>query len=206
LSSVAVLIHLSRDVKKPDSDDNELLGRLKEGDAEAYTLLFNRYFEPLYRHAYHMLADRDAAYDIVQDVFAAFWDMRSELQVTSVRYYLYAAIRNGVLNEIRRSNRQEKRLEEFAAFLQTQEIPADFLVRLKQLEEEINLAITTLPPRMRQVFLLRRDEELSYAEVAERMNISKLTVKTQMNKALHLLWKRISVLFMTIIILIYLIG
>src|SRR5690606_26638649 len=124
-------------------------------------------FKRLYRQAYHMLDDQEIAYDIVQDVFAAFWDKRGQLQITSVRYYLYTAVRNGVLNEIRRSNRHERRLEELAAFMKTHEVPADFFLRTKQLQEEINLAITALPPRMRQVFLLCRDEELTYAEVAE---------------------------------------
>ena len=56
-----------------------------------------------------------------------------------------------------------------------------------ELEDKIKTAINTLPPKCRMVFQLSRYEELSYKEIAEKMEISVKTVENQMGKALRVL-------------------
>jgi RNA polymerase sigma factor (sigma-70 family) len=92
-------------------------------------------------------------------------------------------------------------LDALARFMADHAEPADLLLRNKQLSDLIEQEVSQLPGRMREVYLLRRDEELSHAEIAERLGISRLTVKTQMNKALRILREKLSFFFLMLVIL-----
>lgn len=182
--------------------DEELVLLLNGGCKAAYAEIYRRYYESLSRHAYKVLKGDDAARDLVQDVFASLWEKRETVRISSsLNAYLYCSIRNAVLDEIKRSKRQEDRLDALARFMADHAEPADLLLRNKQLSDLIEQEVSQLPGRMREVYLLRRDEELSHAEIAERLGISRLTVKTQMNKALRILREKLSFFFVMLVIL-----
>src|SRR5690606_8705468 len=109
--------------------------------------------------------------------------------------YLYCSVRNAVLDEIKRSKRQEDRLDALARFMAGHAEPADLLLRNKQLSDLIEQEVSQLPGRMREVYLLRRDEELSHAEIAERMALSRLTANPPVKKALPILREKLSFFF-----------
>ncbi|WP_367328868.1 sigma-70 family RNA polymerase sigma factor, partial [Lentimicrobium sp.] len=67
---------------------------------------------------------------------------------------------------------------------------ADFLVE-KELHYRIENALAELPEKCREVFLLNRNEQLRYREIAEKLGISLKTVETRMSKALNHLRKRL---------------
>src|ERR1043165_4589178 len=84
--------------------DMELVDSLKSRSQAAFKEIYARYWHPLYLHAFHMLDDEDEAQDVVQELFIALWNKPECLSVhTSFKSFLYAAIRNRVLNQIRKS-------------------------------------------------------------------------------------------------------
>lgn len=168
--------------------DEQLLLLIKSGDRKACSEVYERYWPLLYRHAVKMLRNGDESEDVVQDVFVNFWKKAPDLEDrTSVGAYLYTATRNRILNLFTRNNVHINYLNDLGDFMKDGYEVTDHLVREKILAGLIEAEIQKLPTRMREVFELKRKQNLSYKEIAEKMDISELTVKTQMNKAITIL-------------------
>lgn len=163
-----------------------------DDDHAAYTEIYDRYAGLLYVHARKKINDREAAKDLVQDLFASFWKNRTTFSAKSkLSNYLYAAIRYKVINWLVR----EKQLAEFEAAAQdaviTAQSSADHLVREKELRQLIEAEAERLPKKMREIFYLSRESCLSHKEIAARLDLSPATVKKQVNNALKILRLRL---------------
>jgi RNA polymerase sigma-70 factor, ECF subfamily len=149
---------------------------------------FDLYYVGLCEYAIRLLGSAEVAEDVVHDLFLHLWDTRGPHDtVRLTRSYLYAAVRNRALKYLRHRRVAEAwiaraaREEEPAA-----ESSADVYLR-RELEEVVDRAIAELPARCREIFLLRRREQLSYDEIARRAGVSLGTVKSQMwRAAVHL--------------------
>ena len=83
--------------------DLHLLNLLRRNDEEAFTALFRKYYEPLYRFVLRFVRDPQIGENLVQDVFVKLWETRESIRIRSnVRAYLYTAVRNHALNYLRR--------------------------------------------------------------------------------------------------------
>jgi len=169
-------------------DDSKLTSLLIDRDKQAFSEIYTRYWPILYKHAFRMLKEADESEDVVQEVFTKLWNKAPSLQVdTSIGAYLYISTRNAILNFFSKNQVHHAYLADLGSFLdQAQEI-TDHRIRERILAKLIEAEIEKLPPRMREVFELKRNQNLSYKEIAGVMNISELTVKTQMNKAISTL-------------------
>lgn len=168
--------------------DLELYALLKAGDKVAYTEIYNRYFSLLYLHALKRLRDEEAARDLIQDLFATLWLKRDVLTTkTNLSNYLYTAVRNGVFNFIAHQKVASRYISELPGKVEPSECITDHLARERQLAALIEKEIAELPEKMREIFLLSRVEGLSHKEIAARLGISELTVKTQVKNALRIL-------------------
>lgn len=168
--------------------DNELIALIKEGNKSAFSEVYQRYWPLLFRHARKLLQDEEESKDIVQDVFISLWPAILDFnEKTILSSYLYTSTRNKILNLFRRNKLANAHLESLSEFLIQGVNVTDHLVRENMLASQIEEEILNLPARMREVFELKRKQHLSYKEIAEVMNISDLTVKTQMNKAITIL-------------------
>ncbi|SOD15338.1 RNA polymerase sigma-70 factor, ECF subfamily [Pedobacter xixiisoli] len=174
--------------------DTELLQLLQKGDRVAFAELFQRYHQSLYLHAKKMLRDSDEAKDVVQEVFAAIWSKRETLALSGeVAPYLYGATRNRILNIMAHQQVVSKYADSITAFMELGVSYTEDQFREKELAQIIEREIASLPDKMREVFELSRKEELSYKEIAERLNISEHTVKKQAQRALKILRLKIRV-------------
>ncbi len=168
--------------------DHELVSLLKQRDNAAYKEIYERYWPVLYRHARRMLQNESDVSDVIQDVFVVLWSKCEQLHLTvSLSSYLYAAVRNRILDLFKRNKVMDAHLDSLKNFPEQQADGADFLIREQELAAIIEQEIAFLPERMRAVFELKRKSNLSYKEIAVEMGISELTVKTQMNKAIKAL-------------------
>jgi len=169
--------------------DHELFASLREGIADAYAAIYQRYKGVLYAHAYRMLQNREEAKDVVQEVFTVLWTKRNELELkTCLSAYLYMAARNRVLDQIARRRIQDKYVDSFQAFASHPEnCVTDHALREKELIALIDKEINALPLKMRAVFIKSRRENFSHKEIADQLNISEKTVKKQINNALKVL-------------------
>lgn len=180
--------------------DDEIFVLIKEGDHAAYTQLFDRFYGLLYVHALKILRDEDEAKDLVQELFEMVWKKRESLSFTgSISSYLYACIRNLVLNHIAHQKVRARYIDSLQEFMEQEDGPTDFYVREQQLKALIEAAIAALPEKMSEIFRLSRHEYLSHKEIAAKLQLSELTVKTQVKRALKILKPKFGFVFILIL-------
>lgn len=168
--------------------DLELLVLLKQGNESAFAELYNRYKQALYFHANRSLRDHDEARDMVQEIFEAIWTKRETLVIPkSVDAYLYGSIRNRILNFIAHQKVVSKYTDSIDAFLGQGHLTTDEMVREHELINILQQEIALLPKKMREVFELSRNHQLTYKQIAEQLNISDQSVKKQVQRAIRIL-------------------
>jgi RNA polymerase sigma-70 factor (family 1) len=173
--------------------DCKLAHLLKENDHAAFAEIYRRYAKDVYIHAYKKIKDRELAKDIVQDLFTALWNRRSEFELKTVfSAYLFTAVRNRVIKTIAHQKLESAFLKSLGDFVEQHHRTADHLARTNQLQKHIEKEVKALPDKMQAVFRLSRQSNLSHKEIADQFDISEATVKKQVNNALKILRVKLS--------------
>jgi RNA polymerase sigma-70 factor (family 1) len=155
-------------------------------------LVFNKVYEhnwkALYVFAFNILRDKQAAEDIIQEIFIDFWLRMSETDIQNFTAYLFQAVRNQCAKKLKSKKLTAFELEIFEEALQlieeeqTIELSKEFLMEeVKQKAHEI------LPKKCLDIFTLRFYDNMTIKEIAEHKGLSISTVENQINKALKLL-------------------
>lgn len=172
--------------------DRELTALIGSDNEAAFAEIYDRYKGVLYLHAYRMLGDEEEAKDILQELFTTLWVRRKELvMISALSAYLYQSVRNRVLDVIAHKKAEEKYIDSLSHFMASGEYITDHTIRENELSSMIESEVALLPAKMKEIFKLSRNENLSYKEIAEELNISDKTVKKQVNNALKILRQRI---------------
>ena len=168
--------------------DHELAVFLTEGDQFAFTEIFNRYKVILYKHAFRLLNNQEEANDVIQDVFIKLWQKKDALVFkVSLSSYLYTSVRNRIFDLISHQEVATKYVDSIRSFMKTGDYIVDEQIRMKELTAIIEKEIAALPKKMREVFELSRQDELSYKQIGQQLNISDKTVKQQVHNAVKIL-------------------
>lgn len=161
---------------------------LRSGSHQAYEMLFTEWYVPLCNYAYSILRDQDEAKDIVQKTFYKLWDQRAGIEIhTSIKSYLYRMVHNNCLNKIKQRKIYSEHNEHIAYETNDSVNNTENSVLQSELQVQIEMAIEKLPPRCKEVFMLSRFQQMSYAEISKELNITTNTVETQVVKALRIL-------------------
>lgn len=163
----------------------DCLRRLKTGDERAFDALFGHYSALVYRFAYSYLKARPEAEEIVQECFLKIWEKRESLRDDiPLKGYLFTTAHNAILNQLRH-NQHHLRFQAHTAALDPVQVGngAEFA----ELEAVYRAALEKLPPKRREIFMLSRQQGLSYPEIAAQLNLSVKTVEAQMSHALKFL-------------------
>lgn len=175
---------------------------LKEGDESAFEMMFKSHYQPLCNYAYSFLLDRDEAEEVVQATFLAIWEKKEGITIaSSLKAYLYRAVRNNCLNVLKHAKIKKRHAEE-SAFVsdRSHEAVAQSVIST-ELDQKIGDALMALPEQCRLIFKLSRYEELKYAEIAQQLNISVKTVENQIGKALKIMREQLKEYLPILIIL-----
>ena len=163
--------------------EGELLQRLKSGDKTAFESIYTKYWSRLYLYAYNILREKHASQDIVQEVLVSLWIKRSGLNIDNLNAFLYTSTRYQVLNAIRAGKVHEyvyAKMEHLSAINEVETI-----IRDKELNNMIDMHISVLPEKCREIFTLSRRSHLSNKEIAQRLGITSKTVENQITIALR---------------------
>jgi RNA polymerase sigma-70 factor (ECF subfamily) len=167
-------------------DQQQILDRLRKDDQSALQELFDQCYLPVCTTIRRFVQDHGLVEDLAQEVFVRFWEKRHTLQInSSLNGYLRRMAINEALGHLRRKKVYIEELDPQTNQGLTPDVEKQLLHT--ELEDEIRAAIDNLPPRCRTVFKLSRFEELTYQEIADKMEISIKTVENQMGKALRVL-------------------
>lgn len=172
--------------------------RIREGDERVFEKLYRNLHAPLCSVASRIINDRQAAEEIVQDVFSKIWSDRKVIDIhSSLSSYLFRSVRNLAINELKKRQTGKSSLirpasNELWSFLINTSQSQDFIIEKmisRELRTELIKAVDSLPEQCRQVFQLSRSENKTNDEIASLLKISKNTVKSHLVHAL----KRISI-------------
>jgi len=165
--------------------EKKILKRIKEGDIHEFEVLFREYYERLCAFGRKYVNNIEQAEEVVQDTFFNIWKNRASLNIkTSLKSYLYTAVRNNCLQVLRTRNLDIKYENYYKSHYSNESIsPADEL-NAKELSKVIDKALNSLPEKCRMIFKMSRNEGLKYHEIAEKLEISIKTVEANMGKAL----------------------
>lgn len=173
--------------------EEALFDLVKTGDENAFEMLFKLFYHDLCQYAVIYVKAPEIAEDIVQETFIHIWEKRSTITIEhTTRGYLYKAIHNECINFLNKDrvwkNRAQDIKEEILLRHQavSQNLDPNMLDKLvsDEIADKINVVLTSLPDQCRKIFLMSREDQITYQEISKKLNISLNTVKTQMRRAL----------------------
>lgn len=145
--------------------------------ARDFERIYRKLYMPLCMYALRMTENLTLAHDTVQGVFTRVWDMvRDGYEIDSIQAYMYRAVRNSALAELRSESHYQPLPEDAE---ETTEDEIDTAERDARLWE----AIESMPPRRREIFLMSRRDGMTYTEIADELGLSVKTVENQIAKA-----------------------
>lgn len=182
--------------------DEQLLQLMARDNRDAFTELYNRYWDKTFAVAYHRLDDEHEAEEVVQEVFLSIWQRRAQLKLShTLATYLSVAVKYRVINHLDKQYRREQHLDELSVTYNETQDSTTLWLEEKELREKLDQSINQLPEKCRIVFLLSRDENKTYAEIAAELGISQKTVEAHMSKALSSLRQSLGVSLPVLILL-----
>ena len=174
------------------------------GDQQAFEIMVRRYSTPLFNFICRFLGDYDQACDVLQQVFMRFYTTLPRLGTGEpFKPWLFQVARNCCVDELRRRRRYAIQFSQLEAessegelsFLNeipdSSPLPEDLAER-HDLQQVLNRAIQSLPPKFRAVVLLRYTSQLSFSEIGRTLNMPEATAKTYFHRAKVLLRKLLS--------------
>lgn len=175
----------------------------RDGD----TLFLVEEYEQLYRSRYQKavfycnqyINDIDKSREIAQEAFINLWERRSTIDPKkgNPEYYLLTSVRNLALNHIRKKMRDAKRAGiQLSIDDQINEIALSYKAEDSLAAKELRLAIDDtldlMPLDVKEVYLMSREEEMTYAQIADKLGVSVKVVEYRLGKSLALFRKRLA--------------
>lgn len=171
-----------------EEHEKELIQGLLSGGEKAFTAIYELYAPSLINYAAARLASLEEARDIIHDLFVHLWEERDTIGITrSLRGFLFAAVRYRIIDHIRRNSTRREYADRLLTLQKEIEGDNQELVEAKDLDRTLEKAISELPPRVREIYRLSRQQHRSITEIAEELHLSTQTVKNQLTTALSLL-------------------
>lgn len=144
---------------------------------------FDQWFDELRNYITYRCGDVDLATDIVQEAFMKIWEKKMSYQGKKTRGLLYKIASELWISQYRKSTTEKNYKLTFD--LKNQENNTENELLYQELKEKYEAALKKLPEKRRVVFLMSRVGELTYSEIAERLNISVKAVEKRMKLALQ---------------------
>lgn len=181
---LSVLLMMAGEEENPDI---KLLMKAKNGDRDAFGELFRKYEKRVFRVARRMCGSDDEAWDITQDAFIRAMQAMDKFD-TRYRFFtwIYRITTNLAINYSKKKMRRREVHFEEAYSAEGQQVIEDNLADRaagEQLARSVSKAVEKLTPALKVVFVLRVDQQLSYSEIAESLDIAMGTVMSRLNRA-----------------------
>lgn len=165
-------------------NDTEILNRLKAGDKEAFTYLYQLHSQPLYLNLLKLLKLQPVAEEVLQDVFLTLWEKREIISIDKcLKSYLYRIAENKVYDFFRKLKRDKKLHDSIKEIASSGYGEIEDKLLQKEEVALLNRAIEHLPPQRKMVFRLCKIEGKSYEEISRQLGISTSTINDHIVKA-----------------------
>ena len=168
-------------------NDWELVRRIQQGDASAFSTLVRRYEQPVIHFCQRMVQSREDAEDLAQEAFVRVYRNIAKLKPQAkFSTLLFGIARNLALNHLRDTGRRGRgkidALDDHALAAASHEQPAQ-QAQVSELQQLIERALAKLNPSHREILLLRELQGMDYDGIAEVLGCRKGTVKSRLARA-----------------------
>lgn len=163
-----------------------LFTHFTNGNQKAFKSLFDKYWEPMYLKANSILHDREAAQDVVQEIWINLWNQREKLEVTNFEAYIFRSVSYGCYKYLRDNKFSTSQLQIIDS-LPMAGADIENQHNLEATQKVIDKSLEDLSPRCQQIFTLSRIEDVTNEEIALKLGISKRTVENQISHALKII-------------------
>ncbi|MEO8960797.1 MAG: sigma-70 family RNA polymerase sigma factor [Ginsengibacter sp.] len=158
-----------------------------------FRILYSRYWEALYKKAFHRFGNCADSEDAVQEIFISVWRNKSTIQIEETLWpYLFAALKYYIIKQVYQKAKRGIQVNLSTEDLEYVELTTEEFLQYKELQSVIASEVDELPERMREIYRLSRVENLQIAEIAAKLNISEQTVKNTLTTALKRLRESLS--------------
>ena len=155
------------------------------GNKKAFDWIYDQYNEFLYNFVFGFLKNKEESEEVVQEVFIKIWTTRTQLNPEkSIKSFIFTLAKNMVFNKLKKMEVEEKHRNSLKNTSLNIANDIEENINFEELTAVYHNAINNLPTKRREIYLLNREEELSYKEIAMMLHISVNTVKDQISKAL----------------------
>lgn len=183
----------------------DLTSKNRDFSYREFETLYKKSFAKAVYYSKQYIGDNNQAQEIVQESFINLWEKRNKIDVINgnPEYYLLTIVRNLSLNYLRNRSRDTQRtsnisIDDNINMMLLSHEPDD-LVLCSELSKAIKSTISSMSQKIRDVYILSRDFEMSNNQISEKLNISVKTVEYRLSKALALFRKNL-IRFMTIML------
>lgn len=183
-------------------NSKELVDCLARNEEGAFTEIYERFWKKLFAIAYNRLREKEAAEDIVHDVFASLWINRNRIEINCLENYLATATKYITLSKIQkleRARQYNKDTHSTPVF----ELTIESSLHYKRILERVNSEVEKLPEKCKLIFKYSRDDGMSIKHIAQELNIAPKTVENQINKALKQLRQAVKTFIVLLFILFF---
>lgn len=168
-----------------DVVEQKHLTNLVEGDQQSLWYFHEKYHAKVYRYTFTLVRNREVAEEITSDVFVRIWKKRAIIKIEKGIDHLLFKITKDFCRDYLRKMARDKALREayIRQCLNSKSNPVEEELTFKENLQIAIQAIEKLPPKCRQVFRLRYDQEMSLLQIANELGISTSTVQKHLHKA-----------------------
>lgn len=181
-------------MKTANIDISHLVHSVSEDNRSAFNMLYQVYYDEVFRFAYYFLKNKEACREVVSDVFFSVWQSRKRLKdITNLEAYFYIVTRNESMRYLSKSRSYDMlSLDDIPIQLEDHgsSSPEEKLVN-SEIEALLTQVINELPEKCRLIFLMARQEGLKPKEIGEILSISESTVRVQMKIAVEKIIEKI---------------
>ncbi len=156
---------------------------------ELFKVRFQRLYPRLCRIAYGYVSNMDDAEDIVQELFINVWNKRKDaLTEEEFTAYMTTSIKNCCISFLRKKQGNFVSIEDYTSVaIDRPDEHYEEAEEAKSTENLLQVALASLPPKCKHVFLMAKLHGLKYREIAEQLNLSEKTIENQMSRAIKIL-------------------
>lgn len=174
---------------------NLIIKQLQDGNEKVFEQIVREYWPRMFKFALIYTQNNETSQELVQDTFLVLWNNRAVLNDnTNLITYLMVVLRNKCLNLLEQTRIRQLYIEEIddetiyqRANLYVLQDEASQIVESEDLHKAIERALSKLPDKTREIFMLSRYDGLKNQQIAETKNISQKTVEYHISKALQIL-------------------
>ena len=178
-----------------DADENDLVAASARGDQDAFRRLVERYRRLVLHVAFRSMGDMSLAEDVAQEAFIkVFRGLPHYRPEKPFVHWLHRVVANAVTDELRRK-RLTLPLDEMVNPPESTEGDPEDVASQHDVQQAVRDAIAALPPRYREIITLQVFHELTYEEIAGRLQLPLGTVMWRLNMAKRLLRKQLGDVF-----------